>query len=204
MIRHRLGFTDKLAIIPERSMVPKVSFSVLFVSVVLATIMLTVFVFGPGLENYASHTQPYGTIRLANPIDEPEIDPGERTSSSDFTEGAEIIIPSDGTTEEESQDKGQPKNLLFIIVDDLRPQLGAYHDPEHPDHFGKVRMYTPNLDKLASQSILFTHAYAQYSLCGPSRASLLTSRRPDVTKVFGNEEYWRNVGGNFTYSAPTL
>ncbi|KAK2154748.1 hypothetical protein LSH36_258g00008 [Paralvinella palmiformis] len=90
------------------------------------------------------------------------------------------------------------KNVLFIIVDDLRPQLGAYHDPEHPDYFSKLRMHTPNLDELASRSVVFTRAYAQYSLCGPSRTSLLTSRRPDTTRVYNNEHYWRDVGGNFT------
>lgn len=44
------------------------------------------------------------------------------------------------------------KNVLFIVVDDLRPALGVYGDPN---------AYTPNIDRLASNSILFTHAYAQ-------------------------------------------
>ena len=59
------------------------------------------------------------------------------------------------------------KNVLFIIVDDMRPQIGAYFDPQQPDYFSKLRIQTPNLDKLATQSIVFKHAYAQYSLCGP-------------------------------------
>ncbi|KAK2165799.1 hypothetical protein LSH36_45g08051 [Paralvinella palmiformis] len=92
----------------------------------------------------------------------------------------------------------QRRHVLFIIVDGMRPQLGAYYDPEHPDYFSKIKIQTPNLDKFASQSMVFKHAYVQYSLCGPSRTSLLTSRRPDVTHVYYNHAFWRKVGGNFT------
>ena len=94
--------------------------------------------------------------------------------------------------------KPRRKNVLFIIVDDLRAQLGPYFDPDHPDYFSKVKIQTPNLDKFASESMVFKHAYAQYSLCGPSRTSLFTSRRPDVTQIYNNRRYWREVGGNFT------
>lgn len=38
----------------------------------------------------------------------------------------------------------------------------------------------------------------QQALCAPSRASFLTSRRPDTTKVYDLDTYWRNAGGNFT------
>ena len=101
-------------------------------------------------------------------------------------------------TKIENTKRYQTKNVLFIIVDDLRPQLGAYIDDVNPDYFSKVKIRTPNLDKLASRSIVFRHAYAQQSLCGPSRASMLTSRRPDVTRVYTNKRYWRETGGNFT------
>jgi iduronate 2-sulfatase len=57
---------------------------------------------------------------------------------------------------------------------------------------------TPNFDKLARESIVFKNAYVQYSLCGPSRTSILTGRRPDTTRIFGNVHYWRTAGGNFT------
>jgi len=90
------------------------------------------------------------------------------------------------------------KNVLFLIVDDLRPQLGAYFDGDNPDYFSKLRIQTPNLDRLADQSAVFRNAYTQYSLCGPSRTSMLTSRRPDVTQVYNNKVYWRQVGGNFS------
>ncbi len=99
---------------------------------------------------------------------------------------------SDGAAE------GQRKNVLFIIDDDLRSQLGVYFDRAHPNYFSKVQIQTPNLDKFASRSLVFKRAYVQYSLCGPSRTSLLTSRRPDVTQIYNNRRYWRKVGGNFT------
>ncbi|XP_067655867.1 iduronate 2-sulfatase-like [Haliotis asinina] len=92
---------------------------------------------------------------------------------------------------------GGNKNVLFLIVDDLRPQLGCYEDqhfpsPTHP------KMHTPNLDALAKKSLLLTRGYCQYALCGPSRASVLTGRRPDSTHVYNLRQYWREVGGNFT------
>jgi len=64
----------------------------------------------------------------------------------------------------------RPPNILFIPVDDLRPQLGCY---------GQRQMHTPHLDQLASQGTLFQHAYCQVPVCGASRASLLTGTRPN-------------------------
>ena len=89
------------------------------------------------------------------------------------------------------------KNVLFLVADDMRVQLGSYEDKYfsssvHP------HMYTPNLDKLASKSLLLKRAYVQLSLCSPSRTSLLTGRRPDTTHVYDLSHYWRHVGGNFT------
>ncbi|KAJ8676214.1 hypothetical protein QAD02_012000 [Eretmocerus hayati] len=80
-------------------------------------------------------------------------------------------------------------NILFIIVDDLRTSLGCY---------GDAKAYTPNVDRLAQQSVLFQRAYAQQALCAPSRNSLLTSRRPDTLGLYDFYSYWRDVAGNFT------
>ena len=72
------------------------------------------------------------------------------------------------------------KNVLFIMSDDLRPQLNCYKGPHFPNPNSDFRMHTPSIDKLAGESILFRRAYVQLAICGPSRASLLTGRRPDT------------------------
>ena len=63
----------------------------------------------------------------------------------------------------------QPKNVLFIAVDDLRPELNFY---------GAHHIKSPNLDKLAKESLVFNRAYCNVPVCGASRASLMTGLRP--------------------------
>src|SRR5687767_15854053 len=75
-------------------------------------------------------------------------------------------------------------NVLFIAVDDLRPQLGCY---------GQSQMKTPNIDALAERGLLFNRAYVQQAVCSPSRTSLLTGRRPDTTKVYDLETHFRTT-----------
>lgn len=67
----------------------------------------------------------------------------------------------------------QKPNILFIAVDDLRPELYCY---------GKTHIKSPNIDKLASRGVLFKRAYCQIPTCGASRASLLTGIRPTSTR----------------------
>ena len=61
-------------------------------------------------------------------------------------------------------------NVLLLIIDDLRPDLGAY---------GHRAAHTPNIDALAARSTLFSRAHASVANCAPSRSSLLTGMRPD-------------------------
>ena len=89
------------------------------------------------------------------------------------------------------------KNVLLLASDDLRPNLGAYERANDP-LFRSPPMLTPNLDELADDSMLFLNAFCQQALCGPSRTSLLTGRRPDTTRVTRIGPYWRDIGGNFT------
>ncbi|MEN8117155.1 MAG: sulfatase [Bacteroidota bacterium] len=70
-----------------------------------------------------------------------------------------------------------PPNVLFIAIDDLNDWLGCMNDHPNPK--------TPNIDKLASQGVLFTNAHCQAPLCGPSRASLMTGLRPSTTGIYG-------------------
>ncbi len=73
--------------------------------------------------------------------------------------------------------RAEKPNVLFIAIDDLRPELGCYGSPI---------ARTPNLDKLAGQGLLFNRAYCQQAICRPSRASLMTGTRPETTGLFHN------------------
>ena len=59
----------------------------------------------------------------------------------------------------------QVKNVLLLYVDDLRPEIKCY---------GKSKLVTPNLDKLAGRSLVFNKAYCQIPICMPSRVSTLS------------------------------
>ena len=77
-------------------------------------------------------------------------------------------------------------NILFVAVDDLRPELGCYGKP----------VQSPNIDRLAREGLLFERAYVQCALCMPSRVSLLTGRRPDTTGVVDFSVRFRDVLGD--------
>ena len=68
-------------------------------------------------------------------------------------------------------------NVLMIAVDDLRPQFGK--------SFATPEVLTPHIDKffIDGGGSAMQRSYVQIAVCGPSRASLLTSRRPDTTYV---------------------
>lgn len=74
-------------------------------------------------------------------------------------------------------------NVLFIAVDDLRPELGCY---------GAKHIHSPNIDGLANGGRLFERAYCQQAVCNPSRTSLMTGLRPDSIGVTGNHSHFRN------------
>lgn len=71
-------------------------------------------------------------------------------------------------------------NVLFICVDDLRPELGCQ---------GEMGAQTPNLDRLASEGRLFTRHFVQFPTCGASRYSMLTSRRPSLPVHYTNAPF---------------
>jgi iduronate 2-sulfatase len=59
-------------------------------------------------------------------------------------------------------------------------------------------MITPNLEKLSQTSLFLHKNYVQQAVCSPTRTSLLTSRRPDATRVWDLYSYFRDVAGNYT------
>ncbi len=75
-------------------------------------------------------------------------------------------------------------NILFIAVDDLRPELGCYGSPI---------AVSPSLDALAADGLLFDRAYCQQAICRPSRASLMTGSRPGTTGLYHNHVALRDV-----------
>lgn len=72
--------------------------------------------------------------------------------------------------------KENSPNILLIVVDDLRPELGCY---------GKNKIKSPNIDRLAKTGIVFKNAYCNYPVCGPSRASLLSGVYPSQKRFIG-------------------
>lgn len=77
-------------------------------------------------------------------------------------------------------------NVLLICVDDLKPALGCY---------GDAKAQSPNIDRLASQGVLFERAYCNQAVCSPSRNSLLTGLRPQTLGIY-------DLGTNFRKSRP--
>ncbi|MEM7476875.1 MAG: sulfatase [Planctomycetota bacterium] len=82
------------------------------------------------------------------------------------------------------EELGQQRlNVLFVAVDDLTCSLGCYGDPV---------AVTPHFDALAAKGVCFRNAYCQLPLCNPSRASVLTGRRPDEIEVYDLDRHFRD------------
>nr|XP_026491769.1 iduronate 2-sulfatase [Vanessa tameamea] len=77
------------------------------------------------------------------------------------------------------------RNVLIILIDDMR-------------HLTDKNILLPNIQRLAVKSIVFRNAFAQQSLCAPSRNSILTGRRPDILHLYDFYSYWRDTVGNYS------
>eukprot|EP01060_Flectonema_neradi_P013715 TRINITY_DN2044_c3_g1_i1.p1 TRINITY_DN2044_c3_g1~~TRINITY_DN2044_c3_g1_i1.p1 ORF type:complete len:515 (+),score=109.60 TRINITY_DN2044_c3_g1_i1:42-1586(+) len=87
-------------------------------------------------------------------------------------------------------------NVLHLVADDLRPQLGCY---------GQSEMKTPNLDELAATGLVFSHAYTNFAYCAPSRNSFMSGRRPDRTRALNFLTTFRMApGGEDWVTMPQL
>ena len=81
-----------------------------------------------------------------------------------------------------------PLNVLFVSIDDLRPELGCY---------GNADIKTPHFDDFSQRATTFTRAYCQAAVCAPSRASVMTGLRPDSTRVW-------DLRGKFRVNLPDV
>ena len=75
-------------------------------------------------------------------------------------------------------------NVLFLSIDDLRPELGCY---------GAEAIHSPHIDRLAESGVRFDRAYCQLAVCNPSRVSLLTGLRPDSARVWTLDVRFRHT-----------
>jgi arylsulfatase A-like enzyme len=89
----------------------------------------------------------------------------------------------------EAELKQNQPNILFIAVDDLRPELGSYGHP---------MVKSPNMDALAAGGLLFENAYSQTAVCMPSRVSVLSGYRPESIGFSGK------FSGNVAKKATSL
>jgi len=83
---------------------------------------------------------------------------------------------------------GKKYNVLFLMADDMRPELGCYGNPLVP---------APNLAALARSGVRFERGYCQYPLCCPSRSSMLTGRQVINTGVLGNRTWFGELHPEF-------
>lgn len=98
-----------------------------------------------------------------------------------------LIWPGiEGCSTDSSARSNQKLNILFISVDDLRPELNCY---------GKSQIISPNIDQLAEEGMLFKRAYCNIPVCGASRASLLSGLYPTPTR-------FTNYGSRVEKDAP--
>ncbi len=82
-----------------------------------------------------------------------------------------------------AEDTPRKWNVLFIAVDDLRPELGCYGVPV---------VKSPHIDALAARGLVFNRAYCQQAVCNPSRVAVLTGLRPENSGVLDLPTHFRD------------
>ena len=140
----------------------------------------------PGLKFTRNLAAEDAMITLQNSGDLRRWSEGEldETSSEPLGDGREEITAGNIRPRQFARLAARPRedrpNVLFIAVDDLRPQLNAY---------GASGMITPNMDRLAAEGRLFNRHYVQCPTCGASRYAMMTSRRPRSPAATSNNAF---------------
>lgn len=99
-----------------------------------------------------------------------------------------LLIPGLFACDQKEEDKSKKsRNVLFIAIDDLRPQLNCY---------GKTQIHSPNIDELASQSMVFDMAHVQQAVSAPSRNGLMTGLMPDALNIYDLGTFFRETVPN--------
>jgi arylsulfatase A-like enzyme len=83
-----------------------------------------------------------------------------------------------------SPQRRERPNILLIVVDDMRPELGCY---------GSAIVQSPNIDRLAREGVVFTRAFTPQAICNPARNAILTGKRPDTLRIWDNNVHFRNL-----------
>lgn len=89
--------------------------------------------------------------------------------------------------------KAKKPNILFISIDDLRPELGCY---------GNEYIQSPNIDKLATSGTIFTNHFVQVPTCGASRYSMLSGMLPKTTGYLNNNACEKYIAGQPAKESP--
>ena len=104
-----------------------------------------------------------------------------------------LVILSIGCHSDKNTIVDERPNVLFIAVDDLRPELGVY---------GNSIVKSPNIDRLAREGTLFTQHYVQVPTCGASRYSLMTGMRPSKIKHISNQAFYTEMANKKEQEKP--
>ncbi|MCY1719324.1 sulfatase [Prolixibacteraceae bacterium Z1-6] len=92
------------------------------------------------------------------------------------------LLPFYGECKQKTENK---PNVVFILVDDLGWTDLGYN--------GSIYHETPNIDKLASEGMIFTDAYAACPVCSPSRAAIVSGKYParlNLTDYIPGNRHW--------------
>src|SRR5690606_1758261 len=94
--------------------------------------------------------------------------------------GLALVLSSSCVSDRKNDDQAQLPNIVFILADDL-----GYGDLSF---LGQEQFQTPNIDRLAKESLFFSQLYSGSTVCAPSRSALISGQHTGHTFIRGNKE----------------